>query len=399
MRFLESLVELNEVQGLSILIENGSIAHFSLVHLKKSKESVQIVQMASDSAIEKLNLNVDVPLVLNLHGEGIVIKNLRNTTIVTDKDIFNFALPSAKWEDFGVQIVRQEYVYCALMRIEKINELIDGIEQHNKNIIGLSLASFPVIHLIEILKHPNFIIAGNTKFDFEGNSLSSVETSSEQKEYVLDEYRLDSAALAAFAVSYQCFLNEIDFIGVRDFRENERKDSAFKFLYNRAKLFVPLFFLLLLLVNFFVFSSLSRSNNNLAGKLEVNRHLLDELNKLKGEVQLKESFLTSGDWFERSNASFYSDRIGASVEEGLALTQLNLYPITEEKDGSWTYEADKVIVKGETNSALILSDWTNRLEQKEWVNEIVISDYKQENMSTSINFEAVIYLLDQKNEF
>jgi len=393
----KNIITIPKVMGVNLLLENNEITTYSYCILEFKKGEVLILENRTVEHFEDIPLETDLPIVLNLSGNNIISKRIKHSNL-SELEAFNSVLPSAKTEDFLIQNYHNEHTFCSLVRLETIQQICSIFEAKNIYILNLSLNHFAIANCYFLLNNLQKINLANFIFHFEDNSLLNIQTSNLIGNYTIDTKEFNSYELSAFAVAFQFLVDKESEIKVSNFLEETKAEFQQKIIFDKVKVAIPLFFLVILLINFLIFSFAQEKNNVLVQKVQNNQQILNQLDSLKAEVNAKEKFLNKEQWFSHSRTSFYADRIAYSLPLEITLQNLEIYPLKEtDSNEELTYENNFLEITGYSKSALILNAWTKKLKNETWIDEIEIIDYQQKKSTEDIWFHLFVNLKIKKN--
>ena len=154
------------------------------------------------------------------------------------------------------------------------------------------------------------------------------------------------------------------------------------------------FFFVLTISNMMIANSYESANNELQYQLNSKQQFVDELEILKKELLIKEEFIQNSGVTKADKITFYADQIAMSVPASIQLDQLFINPLTKRinkaEDIHFTYNTVKII--GSVSRSIELNNWIKKLKKYEWVNDINIISFIQDNLKTPGEFELQIVI-------
>jgi hypothetical protein len=98
-----------------------------------------------------------------------------------------------------------------------------------------------------------------------------------------------------------------------------------------------------------------------------------ELTQLKENVKKNKVFVETAGWDRKTPVWFFADRLGASLTDGIYLTDLYVHPIDERKakdEKKMFFQNSAIAVKGICKNPMLLNAWLDRVKQLNWVKQI-----------------------------
>jgi hypothetical protein len=154
------------------------------------------------------------------------------------------------------------------------------------------------------------------------------------------------------------------------------------------------FFLVVCLINFFVFTNYFDRQKKLDAELTVYQNAISLHEKLSAELQNKKNFLEKSGLAFSTRTSYYADRLVYDIPEEIQLVSLSLFPLKGgiEKDSVIKFDNKKIHVKGYCQKSILLNNWINLIKTKDFVAETVLDNYEQDAEMKNGKFDLTIRL-------
>jgi len=202
-------------------------------------------------------------------------------------------------------------------------------------------------------------------------------------EYDINGLQVSSSYLLSFAATLNVVLS-------KKIYDHSNFDTRYKVLntdFQQQRFFSQflkvglLFILVTLLINFFIFNHYFNKVSELRQTAQVNESSKNQLITLKEDVDRKEKFITDILKSESSKSSFYTNAIIVSLPEAIRVSKLNFQPLTKliKAKKPIEYEKGVIYLKGISSLPADISTWISDLEQIEWIEKVVITDYSESN--------------------
>jgi Tfp pilus assembly protein PilN len=362
--------------GVQLSIKKGlCVMEHTLPHAKEVGEVLAV-------------FNNDIPVSLSLSGRGILHKKLTNPSGDDQKDLENI-LPNAKREDFYIQkFPIQQDVIFSLVRKQVLHDLLNLFKKSKLTVTHVVLGGFSVEGVLPLMKlEATELILGGHAIKFNNASISDYRY--EKGEYQqgsvdIDGERIPENLLVAYATGIQT-LSGIDSLGVAaDELASERSEHVHKRFFTAFGTGVLIFFLAILIVNFFLFNHYNARYIQLSGSQIRFSDEKESLDSVSRKIAARQSFLNTAGWMKPSRVSYYADEIGGSVPPSILLTELAVNPYQEQStraEKKIVFDPDKIVVTGTCNRPTDLNPWIQSMKHMPWVNAVEIQNYTFDNSS------------------
>ncbi|NQX97831.1 MAG: hypothetical protein HRT73_08125, partial [Flavobacteriales bacterium] len=148
-------------------------------------------------------------------------------------------------------------------------------------------------------------------------------------------------------------------------------------------------FFIVVMVNLMVANSYEKTHNKLQYQVNSKQKYVVELTRLQQDLAIKEQFIQSSGVAMASKISYYTDQVALSIPESIQLNQLFVNPLAKRvnkaEDISFNYNSIKI--KGTVSRSIELNNWVKSLKEYDWVAEINIISFIQDNFKTAGEFE------------
>ncbi|MCK4661795.1 MAG: hypothetical protein KAT68_02935 [Bacteroidales bacterium] len=379
------------VAGIYLIILPDGSQSFDIVILKRNKSLINVEKTSlSINDIDELNacLPASVPVCLSLSGKGIVHKKIKAEKSGDDFYYLNKVLPNASTDEFYIQKTEltDDFYYISVIRKEIIDEIISNINSKGIFIVDVVIGPFAIKNIIPFLDQQakniytkNFELTIN---DFYIENINRIEINSKNENYKLSEENITSELIIPFATGFNYFIPDIkQFKSIIPSVSELKNDFFYKQFIRIFGYGILIFFLVLLMVNYFVFTNYNQKYNELSYNYSQNEELIEKLNQLKQDIKLKESFVYQLRMIEPSRISFCADRIAYLLPKEIILVQINIHPLKRKlkKYKEPEFSNEIIQISGKCRKSTVLHEWIKMLKSEKWVKEIEILNVSQEN--------------------
>lgn len=395
---------------LNILPDEVWAYNYIAIKQKDNKQINVIDEKTSIESIENLKEVVSVknPVCIVVNGKGIISKKILSSQDESDETIIQKVLPNAIPADFYMRIYHTEknYIFVSLIRRAILENIIRTFTEHKIFVVEAFWGPFVVNAIIPLLgNQEDDLVSGNYKFTTKDNTLTEFSPNdnlqSKNEYFSIGTEKIKASSLISLSgLIYHFFDND----GVNTSGVPIIIDTKKEYIYSRLfikTLWTSLIIIFVsLLINFFLFDYYNKERQNLSAKTALFSDLIINQDTLNKELLEKQSLLEKSGFLSSSKISFYADRIAATMTEGLALTKLSIFPAEKIKDenneeDSFEFKSDNISITGTSTGSIYLNEWMKKIKTFEWIKDVTIKSYNQDNYQKPAVFILEIKL-DQK---
>lgn len=395
----QTLLLPKQAVGIEIEISNENEYVYRLILLKREKNNILIEQkkehISNISEIKDL-IPKDQLVSISITGRGILLKKIER--INNNTQIIKQVFPNAKPDNFYIQQypIGEDHVIVGITRKELVDDLLQQLEEKSIHPVEVTLGPMGMSNLIHLLDtNETSLKLGKHIFSLINHSVTDytfLENESPSTIQIANE-NISTDLLPAFSVAFNQFIpqsvtdHSIPKINIA-YKEWKAKQQ-----FKVVGISAMLFFFTILLINYFAFDYLNKTNNELQISTFQYRDQLKQIKMLQKEVEQKHTFLSQAGWLEPSRASFYIDQLAASIPRSIKLEALNVYPVKKKKEGLeeiLSFNSKDIILNGICNASGELNDWIKELNNMPWVKKVTVESYNQQPGNRSANFRIMI---------
>jgi hypothetical protein len=384
--------------GITIDFQSSGTVSYSIITVKREKSNIQkesemIVVSEKDELFSKIDSSL--PICLTISGTKIVHREMNIADDQSESDILNSMFPNASINDFYVQkdLLNNSRYFVSVIRREVLDGIIDDFKQKNICIVSVDLAIGAFTQIKHLLPEKTEYRCGSFILKMSNETIVSCENAGDSSEihYEVGTDEISSTILNSFA---QCvfFLSASDQNELFESIQSERESFLYKSFIKQGITVIAVSFLLILLINFFLFDNYYKKHNELESTLNQNKDLLIKLDTLKNDLKTKEELFQESGFIHQSRLSFYSDHIAASVTESIILDEVNCIPVDKKlkQEQEVTVKQACIIISGNVSSSTEMNEWIGRLGKESWVKSVNILSYLQDNNFSRGDFQINI---------
>ncbi len=376
-------------------IEHAEKGSITILQLTQKKKVFDITQRTTTKDLEKgiefLKGQKHVFLVLN--DEQVLSKKI---ALVNDdeKILIKNAFPNISLADFYYEVYQNNsHSFVCIARRDTVDKIIYIYQKKGISVIDFSLGNL-VIENIQPFVGNRTLFSSNAQIEFDSNIQNILKTITSDENYSINDLELTNKEILSLAgiISYYT-KNESSTI------QSELNERYFHKRFFDIGLKTGLGFLLvILLANFFFFSSYRDKVGDLMGELQLSGTYKNQLNKIQEEVTQKKRLVESVQSASNSKLSEYIDVLGGSTPNTILLSQIHFQPIEgiQKKDKPLAFKENQIVVKGISKENQGFSNWVSLLEQKKWIKNISIHEYgKGKKTGNNSAFKFIITTYDR----
>jgi Tfp pilus assembly protein PilN len=394
--------------GVEAIVANDGALVFNYVILKKEKSKLVIEKRGSgikDITALVTDIGSKIPVILVLNGKGILHRKVHASGEESKSELLGKVLPNAAVEDFSVQLSQADEStgFVSVLRTGQLESNLKSLISGGLiNISNVFIGPFVFKNIIPLLRKETItagkVNTGSMLITFNHESIDDVsyDAAISQGEVYVDSEPVHPSLLVSFSAAFNFFTNAYSSSKLSAYAE-EIKDlfhQKKKFEKNLVLLLISTF--LVLILNFFVFDHYWRKGNEINQKLELSQLQLKQYEDLEKELNEKRALLDQNGIMDRSLTSFYADRLAAELPASISWTQLAIHPLKKEKgetlENVFLFDKATVRISGRCKQSVVLNEWIKSLRKVEWIKDVALSNYTQDNIKESGVFSLAITL-------
>jgi Tfp pilus assembly protein PilN len=392
----DTILKSKSAAGLEIMImPDGSYQYHLIVLRKKQSTLLTELQRKEVTSIAEIKQLIDpkIPLVLIVNGKGIVHRKVHAKETDTPAVLLNKLLPNAIVDDFVIQrtpVIAEESI-VSVIRVNSLTDLISQlIENQLTSVSACFLGPFVLTTVLPLLDRNaidnDYLHIGNFRLKIQEHQIVDLEpaATASHDEIQIGNDQLSPQLIIPFAGALAYFTGHSDNISNADVLHQLKEEfkQKTKFEVRGWSLLVAAFFILI--VNYLVFSNYWEKNKQMTAELQLTQIALQRYEKLKKEFDQKRLFLEQNGLLENSRTSYYADELAKELPASVQFTGLDIHPVKKKKpteeDKGFSFENKLIQVSGNCQRNTELNEWMKKIKKKSWVEELVLLNYRQDNM-------------------
>ncbi|MBC7914024.1 MAG: hypothetical protein H7Y07_07870 [Pyrinomonadaceae bacterium] len=385
---LKQYLRLNTVIGISVKVNSDNSTAIQACKIRTSKNSLDFEKKATDlNSVEELAgifPSKDF-LSVNIYGKGILQKQIERIEEITQAN-FEGILPNAVFDDFYIQnFISGNFSYVSIIRKKEAEKYLSALRNLGFSTIMLSIGPFPVQTILpqlnvydERLIFDGHIIQKNKENEWLSYNYDSVEKAPFPLK--VENEAIHEKLLISYAVAFQAvFAGHSDSIEAHvPYIEAQLKNVISKKRAQLTALISLVFFFLILLVNFFVFSSLQSSNKMMSSRLGKVSNENSDTKNIEKIIEAKENDLKILGWDDDLNKAYFIDQLAKNLPDDVTWSSIEINPIDlDQSRNSRTIKLlDRTIsISGFSEKIVPVNSWISTIKDKDWVKNVQLQGY------------------------
>ncbi len=406
MNFLLKISAYLKYQECPVLVLTlGKEIEYSLYQVKKKKDDIEsdlVIDKATDLALlsdKKYQLQ-GKPLVLSLHGEGVVQRVYKGNV-----EDLNSVIPNINLENYYLQSseLDSEKTFVSLLRLETLEKIVHEINELGLLVSNVDLGFRSIIEYTNALTiKEDYLLIGSQYLQLDQGCI--LETGKRSKLEEIDKLPVsnisEATKSAALAVAIDFFLNSIRSKGSQAVQllNNHRELVAAKINSLILRYVLPVL-MGLLFINFFIFENVQEKINLLSADFDGISELSLKIDHLKKQLNDENDFQYQVDLNSIPHFAWFIDRISSKSIPGIRFSEFQINPLKKKirKDEMIEYYGGDLIIKGITESEDCFSQFLVNLDQSKLGMKIEKQVYFYDKTIKKAKFEVMLKVVKGKD--
>lgn len=354
--------------------------HVSVLQRKGNKaQTVVLKNNFADADDVAQHIDKRIPVALIITGRGVINRCVAANAETDDETLIRAVLPNAVADDLVISRydTNENGLMVSVARKDTVQKIADSLEAVSvvSVLIGPSVA-LTLVDLVDAIESE--WSCGNHTFRFQ-NGKANEAAYIARKAY--NTLALGTDTIPELnTVSFAGALQGLTFMSaipgeVPVFRERRKNFVRMK-RYGAAVKSSVLLALLLLLVNFFLFTHFRQLKSDLESDPRIHSESLERFNELSNRVQANKEFFEASGWAGTTSYAWIADQLAAQLPADIVLTRMNVAPAQNfNREDTLAFEPNRIQISGTCKQSTSVNNWLKILQQNEWVNSALVSAY------------------------
>lgn len=359
---------------------DGTLYHVSILQKKGSKAQTLVLKNNFTTAADvAAHIDKRIPAALIVTGRGIINRNVNAQRDAGDDSLIRLVLPNAAADDLVISRyeISDSILMVSVARKETVSRIADDLA--DVSIVSVLVGPSVALTLVDLI---GAIEAewncGNHSFRFRDGKVNEAA-------YVMRE-AYETVSLGAETIPG---LNTVSFAGalqgltftsaipgeVSGFSERRKNFIRMK-RYGAAVKTSVLVALLVLLINFFLFSHFRSLKSQLEADPRTNSASLLRFNELAERVEANKEFFEASGWSGTASYAWIADQLAAQLPPDIVLTRMNVAPAEKfNREDTLGFHPKLIAITGTCRESGSLNAWLKILQGTDWISAAEVTAY------------------------
>lgn len=319
-------------------------------------------------------LDKKFPVIITLTGDGVISKKAVNKANYLQEVLF-----TSNPEDFFIYSRPIEQIrLVSVTRKTQINQLLKAFNSHGIGIIDVLLGPWSLYDFSTLFEQNSLIQTPNFTFDSETFQINASEQiNTDLQDYIIADQSIKAASTIAFASLVHHFTQGQQFINFESLVAQLSERFTYKKRVKTVGIAAILFLFLSLSASYGLSAIYAQKNANIQAQLSLNNSLQQQITELQTDIANKESIVRLAGLGSDTYLSEYIWEIAAAAPAQISLTQAQIFPLEKKikEEEAIEFTQNQIEVSGNSDGALIVSDWVAKLKEIKWVQTVEITAF------------------------
>ncbi len=365
-------------------------------HLKSKGNEVNLEGSYAASSVQEILAlsSFSCPVQIIFTGKKVLSKKVEAKDNAEEDELKARAFPSISKENLIFQIDELDegkFVVSAI-RQDIALKVIDEIKSLKLEVLDVALGDYTNWPLLSQSAKSTTRV-GRYDIDLNFNALKVVEN--DDKEVQLFDQTIHPNYTASFLYGIQSLATH-RFSSELPLMANSRIEWKYGQFFKKGILVAALFFFVLLLINFLLYTHYSSKNSELNQLTHIFDSQFNEVALLKNAYEEKNEFLKVNG-ATNSRVGRLGDEIASIMPKELSLSKMAFQPVLKvlKKENLVRFSRNEIQIQGSTENYASFQGWLTRLRGLVWVGDIEIVGYQETDSRHKADFSITIKLKDE----
>ncbi len=374
--------------SLEIVASEQGEAYF-LLELKKTKNELIITNKKELKKLEDLpnHIKKKHPFFLCVNTSNVLTKKVENTNTDAIEAIVNQAFPNLDLSNFYYEVIQiATNPIVTISRKEPIDAILHKLKEMQIRISKFSLGISAIDTVLPYLNDESITLS-NFQINISDTGIDAVlpTGSDTKKTYTINGLELSSDHLLSFSQILGNLNQSSRNTNFGPLTKNLKWEFENHRIFNYVVKYSLIFFLVLLLGNFFVYNFYHEEVGQLNSAMAATGSKKDGLTFLDASVKRKQERVEILSASSNSKVTYYLDLFAGQVPSSILLNGLKYQPLAKpvREKKPILLENGTLLISGISKDVKEFSLWIEELEKYEWINSVETLDYDYISKNTS----------------
>ncbi|GAA3774497.1 hypothetical protein [Flavobacterium ginsengiterrae] len=367
----------------------------ALLLVEKKKEGLIISKKDRVSYNGKIAEKWDtkLPFFLIINSNQVIQKEVSGID-PSDEKLLHKAFPNTNWDEFYYEIWRlKTKSVIAISRKAYVDLLIENYKSQKYTIAGISLGVCSIADIINYSDQNEFY-TNHQLISRDENQVISAGYLENTITYTINDFQIENRQLLPFSGILRLILNNTSNTGsIISYSEELYDGYNQKTFFNKGIKIMVGIVLAILVLNFIFFSHYYKLAQESSETLLVNKSSIEDVNKIKQRIIVKEEKVKGIDGRMTSRSSLIINEIASRVPSSILLTELTFNPLEKKvKAEEQILTKDKtIIISGTIIVNQDFTKWIEDIEKLKWIDKVLITHFgKNEDNETTFSINLTL---------
>lgn len=383
------------IVGADYVTTTGNDYRLSFCHVEKAYRKIKLKSFGAAEIGELKSKTRRKNIQLNISGKQVLFKRITLNDNADENSIISKVIPAGRASDFYFQLCSiGEDTWCAVVRKELLNSILEQFSEHKLNVIQVSLGPLNSGLFKDIIDEGTLLTSSSEISTLDGKLTIVKRPSANEANQVIDGKTVSNYHVNAFASALEYHMETDIAYGALPEVEHNWSESR----YDQMKLILGGIFgiamAVILLTNFFLRTSYEQALDDLSLVNAQSEESYQQLTTRQAELTGKKNLLIQNGMDKPGLTSYISDRIASTIPDGINLLQMDIHPLEKNlKDGDRSaFLGSRVLITGIAPKSTSLNKWTVLLDELDFIEEVTINNYSQGDRENPGIFDLMIEL-------
>lgn len=374
----------------------GNEEKIAMLLVENKKEGLVIVQKDRVNYTQKIaeKWDVHLPFFLIINTNQVIQKEVSSIES-SDEKLLHKAFPNTNWEEFYFEIWRlKTKSIIVIARKAYLNEVLSHYEKQKITIAGISLGICALAEIVEYTDEDQIYTNHQMISRPEELQMISSGVSDSAITYNINDLEIQNRRLLAFSGILRLIINTSPNSGsIISYSETLYDAYNQKQFFTKGLKVMIGVVLTVLILNFIFFTHYYKLAEETVETILVNKSSLEDVNKIKKRIIVKEEKVKSSIGKTDSQSSLIINEIAKRIPSSIVLTELTFNPLEKKiKTDEAIVTTDKVIIiMGTTLSNNTFTHWIETIEKFKWIDKVLITHFgKNEDNETAFSIKITL---------
>lgn len=374
----------------------GNEEKIAMLLVENTKEGLVIVQKDRVNYTQKIAEKWDVrlPFFLIINTNQVIQKEVSSIES-SDEKLLHKAFPNTNWEEFYFEIWRlKTKSIIVIARKAYLNEVLSHYEKQKITIAGISLGICALAEIVEYTDEDQIYTNHQMISRPEELQMISSGESDSAITYNINDLEIQNRQLLAFSGILRLIINTSPNSGsIISYSETLYDAYNQKQFFTKGIKVMIGVVLTVLILNFIFFTHYYKLAEETAETVLVNKSSLEDVNKIKKRIIVKEEKVKSSIGKTDSQSSLIINEIAKRIPSSIVLTELTFNPLEKKikTDEAIVTNDEVIIITGITLANDAFTNWIETIEKFKWIDKVLIIHFgKNEANETEFSIKITL---------